>query len=58
MTKAQASSALKSAEVAYASTDMVAVIGSQELRAGRTYIVKTQTFECNGTIRYVDIAEE
>ena len=32
MTKAQASSALKSAEVAYASTDMVAVIGSQELR--------------------------
>lgn len=33
-------------------------IGSQELRAGRTYIVKTQTFECSGTIRYVDIAEE
>ena len=32
MTKAQATSALKSAEVAYASTDMVAVIGSQELR--------------------------
>ena len=33
-------------------------IGSQELRAGRTYIVKTQTFELSGTIRYVEIAEE
>ncbi|NLV70201.1 MAG: DUF4330 domain-containing protein [Clostridiales bacterium] len=29
-------------------------IGSQELRAGRTYIVKTQTFESTGTIRYVE----
>ncbi len=33
-------------------------IGSQEIRAGRTYILKTQTFECIGTIRYVDIADE
>ena len=33
-------------------------VGSQEVRAGRTFIVKTQTFECSGTIRYVDIAEE
>ena len=32
-------------------------IGSQEVRAGRTYIVKTQTFECSGTIRYVEIAK-
>lgn len=32
-------------------------IGSQEIRAGRTYIVKTQTFECSGTIYYVDIAD-
>ena len=32
-------------------------IGSQEVRAGRTYIVKTQTFECSGTIYYVDIAD-
>lgn len=32
-------------------------IGSQEVRAGRTYIVKTQTFECSGTIRYVEIDE-
>lgn len=30
-------------------------IGSQELRAGRTYIVKTQTFESIGTIRYVEM---
>ncbi|MCI5897437.1 MAG: DUF4330 domain-containing protein [Anaerovoracaceae bacterium] len=30
-------------------------IGSQELRAGKTYIVKTQRFECSGTIRYVEI---
>ncbi|HHX93319.1 MAG TPA: DUF4330 domain-containing protein [Clostridiales bacterium] len=29
-------------------------IGSQELRSGRTYIVKTQTFESSGTIRYVE----
>ena len=33
-------------------------IGSQEMRAGRTFIVKTQTFECSGTIRYVEIDEE
>ncbi len=32
-------------------------LGSQELRAGRAYIVKTQTFECNGTIRYVEIED-
>ncbi|MDO4732066.1 MAG: DUF4330 domain-containing protein [Bacillota bacterium] len=32
-------------------------IGSQEVRAGRTFIVKTQTFECSGTIYYVDIAD-
>lgn len=32
-------------------------IGSQEVRAGRTYIVKTQTFECSGIIYYVDIAD-
>lgn len=30
-------------------------IGSQEVRAGRTYIIKTQTFESYGTIRYVEI---
>ncbi len=30
-------------------------IGSQELRSGRTYIVKSQTFEISGTIRYVEI---
>ena len=30
-------------------------IGSQELRAGKTFIVKTQTFETSGTIRYVNI---
>jgi hypothetical protein len=30
-------------------------IGSQELRAGRTLIVKTQKFESSGTIRYVNI---
>ena len=29
-------------------------IGSQELRSGKTYIVKTQTFESSGTIRYVE----
>lgn len=33
-------------------------IGSQELRAGRTYIVKTQTFECSGIIYYVQIGDE
>ena len=32
-------------------------IGSQELRAGKTFIVKTQTFECSGTIRYVEIGQ-
>ena len=32
-------------------------IGSQELRAGKTFILKTQTFECAGTIRYVEIGE-
>ncbi|MGI6728403.1 MAG: DUF4330 domain-containing protein [Anaerovoracaceae bacterium] len=32
-------------------------IGSQELRAGKTFILKTQTFECSGTIRYVEIAK-
>lgn len=32
-------------------------IGSQELRTGKTFIVKTQTFECSGTIRYVQIDE-
>lgn len=32
-------------------------LGSQELRAGRTLIVKTQTFETSGTIRYVEIGE-
>ena len=31
-------------------------IGSQECRAGKTFIVKTQTFECAGIIYYVDIA--
>lgn len=30
-------------------------IGSQEVRAGKTFIVKTQTFECSGTIYYVQI---
>ena len=30
-------------------------LGSQEVRAGRTLIVKTQTFEITGTIRYVEI---
>jgi len=32
-------------------------IGSQEIRAGKTYIVKTQTFECSGTIYYVQIGD-
>ena len=32
-------------------------IGSQEVRAGRTFIVKTQTFESSGTIRYVEIGD-
>lgn len=32
-------------------------IGSQEVRAGRTFILKTQTFECSGTIRYVEIGD-
>jgi hypothetical protein len=30
-------------------------LGAQELRAGRTLIVKTQTLEVNGIIRYVNI---
>ena len=33
-------------------------IGSQEIRAGKTYIVKTQTFECSGVIYYVQIGQE
>lgn len=32
-------------------------IGSQELRAGKTFIVKTQRFETSGTIRYVNFGE-
>lgn len=32
-------------------------IGSQEIRAGKTFIIKTQTFETSGTICYVEIAE-
>ncbi|PKM85070.1 MAG: hypothetical protein CVU86_04230 [Firmicutes bacterium HGW-Firmicutes-11] len=32
-------------------------IGSQEVRAGKTFILKTQTFECSGTIRYVEIGD-
>ena len=32
-------------------------IGSQELRAGKTFIVKTQTFETSGIIRYVNFGE-
>jgi len=32
-------------------------IGAQELRSGKTFIVKTQTFECSGTIRYVNVGE-
>lgn len=32
-------------------------IGSQEVRAGKTFIIKTQTFECSGTIRYVEISD-
>lgn len=32
-------------------------IGSQEVRAGRTFIIKTQTFETSGTIRYVNFGE-
>ncbi len=32
-------------------------IGSQELRSGRTYIVKTQRFESSGTIRYVEMGQ-
>ena len=33
-------------------------IGSQEVRTGKTYIVKTQTFECSGTIYYMQIGSE
>jgi hypothetical protein len=32
-------------------------IGSQEIRAGKTFIVKTQTFECSGIIYYVQIGD-
>ena len=32
-------------------------IANQEARAGRTFIVKTQTTEMSGTIRYVEIGE-
>ena len=32
-------------------------IGAQEVRAGRAFTVKTQTFENNGTIRYVNVGE-
>ena len=32
-------------------------IGSQEVRAGKTFIVKTQRFESSGTIRYVEFGE-
>ena len=32
-------------------------IGSQEVRAGKTFIVKTQTFETSGIIRYVNFGE-
>ncbi|HPX70237.1 MAG TPA: DUF4330 domain-containing protein [Bacillota bacterium] len=32
-------------------------IGSQDMRAGKTFIVKTQTFESSGVIRYVEIGE-
>ena len=32
-------------------------VGSQEVRAGRTFIVKTQRFETSGTIRYVNFGE-
>lgn len=30
-------------------------LGSQELRAGKTFIIKAQTLETSGTIRYVNI---
>jgi len=32
-------------------------IGSQEVRTGRTFIIKTQTFECSGIIYYMEIAD-
>jgi len=32
-------------------------VGSQEVRVGRTYTVKTRTFECDGIIYYVEIDE-
>ena len=41
-----------------ASDTPVPKIGSQEVRTGRTYIVKTQTFECSGTVYYMQIGEE
>ncbi|MDO4581010.1 MAG: DUF4330 domain-containing protein [Bacillota bacterium] len=32
-------------------------IGSQEVRAGNSFIIKTQTFECAGVVYYVQIGE-
>lgn len=32
-------------------------LGSQELRAGKTFIIKAQTLETSGTIRYVNLGE-
>lgn len=32
-------------------------LGSQELRAGKTFIIKAQTLETSGTIRYVNVGE-
>lgn len=32
-------------------------IGAQELRSGKTFIVKTQALETSGTIRYVNVGE-
>ncbi|MDO4551970.1 MAG: DUF4330 domain-containing protein [Bacillota bacterium] len=52
-------------DIVFRITTMVAAdtasprIGSQEIRAGKEdYILKTQTFECIGTIRYVEIGGE
>lgn len=33
-------------------------IGSQEIRSGKTFIIKTQTFECSGIIYRVQIGAE
>ncbi len=33
-------------------------IGSQEIRTGKTFIIKTQTFECSGIIYYMQIGNE